>query len=137
MYRCKAKSFEMEFRCESELLNSPSLDVSDLTWSGCRAGVALAEGAGAQSTPRAQLEGCRGRMRLQPAHVCDSQCYLSPAPAQLHPVPSATATAACAHLPDPFHSPACRATLSLSENHRVPSICTPRLFIYLYDTFKN
>lgn len=59
----------MGFRCEPELPISSSLDISDLTLSGREAGVALAEGAGAQSTPRAHLGGADAGLGWS-QHVC-------------------------------------------------------------------
>lgn len=50
----------MEFKCVAELMISSSLGISDLTSSGLRAGTALAEGAGAQSTARAHWRGADG-----------------------------------------------------------------------------
>lgn len=70
----------MGFRCEPELPISSSLDISDLTSSGHKAGVALAEGAGAH------LDRCRCRIRLQLAHVFDGQSNLRRAAGTAPPV---------------------------------------------------
>lgn len=130
----------MGFRCEPELPISSSLNVSDLTLSGREAGVALAEGAGAQSTPRAHLEGCRCRIRLQPARVCGGQSYLRHAPGTAPPASLLPLLAPRQPAPvclTTSTGTACRAIPSLSENSRVSSFCTPGLFIYLYYRFKN